>query len=223
MLSRELLDFLKNLRENNNKEWFHAQKPVYQSVRREFEAYVGLLIAGIAGFDEGVKSLDPKSCMFRINRDIRFSNDKSPYKKNFGAFIAPGGRKGGNAGYYLHIEAGASFAAGGVYMPSSAALKAIRNEIYHHVDEFIEILNEPGFKKHFGELDPIEKLKTAPKGFPKDFEQIDLLNHKHYTASKPLSDELVTSESLTDEILGAFEALYPMNYFLNEAISLSDE
>ena len=218
MLSRDLLDFLKDLRENNHKEWFHAHKPVYQSVRKEFEAYVGLLIAGIARFDDSVKNLDPKNCIFRINRDIRFSKDKSPYKTNFGAFIAPGGRKGGYGGYYLHIEPGASFVAGGVYMPSSPALKAIRHEIYHYVDEFIEILEDPAFRKHFGELDPIEKLKTAPKGFPKDFEHIDLLNHKHYTASKPLSDELVTSESLTDEVLGAFEALYPMNYFLNEAI-----
>ena len=218
MISHELIDFLKELRNHNNKEWFHSNKPAYQAVRKEFEQYVGFLIAGIARFDDTVKNLEPKNCIFRINRDIRFSKDKSPYKQNFGAYIAPGGRKGGRAGYYIHLEPGASFAAGGVYMPSSPGLKAIRNEIYHHVDEFIEILQSPEFKNHFGGLDTIEKLKTAPQGFPKDFEHIDLLNHKHYTASKPLPDELLTSESLTEEILGAFEALYPMNYFLNEAM-----
>jgi len=219
MVSREVLEFLSALKEHNRKEWFHANKPVYQKVRREFEQYVGLLIAGIARFDDSVKSLEPRDCIFRINRDIRFSKDKRPYKTNFGAYIAPGGRKGGYAGYYFHLEPGASFAAGGVYMPSGPALKAIRNEIYDHVDEFLEILNEPAFKKHFDRLDEIEKLKTAPKGFPKDFEYIELLNHKHYTASKPLSEDLLTSEALTDEVLSAYEALYPMNYFLNEAIS----
>ena len=218
MISRELLDFLRKLKQNNNKEWFHANKPAYQSVRQEFEQHVALLIAGLSRFDEGVKNLEPRDCMFRINRDIRFSKDKSPYKTNFGAYIAPGGRKGGYAGYYFHLEPDASFIAGGVYMPPSASLKAIRNEIYHHTDEFLELLNDPEFKKHFGALDNIEKLKTAPQGFPKDFEHIGLLNHKHYTASKPLSDEDLAGETLIDDVLEAYEALYPLNYFLNEAI-----
>jgi|SRR6056297_2879806 len=162
MISKELLNFLRDLKKNNHKEWFHKNKPVYQQVRREFEQYIALLIAGIAQFDDTVKSLEPRDCIFRINRDIRFSKDKSPYKTNFGAYIAPGGRKGGYAGYYFH-------------------LKAIRNEIFEH---------------------------------------IDLLNHKHFTVSEPLSEELLTSESLTDHVLSAYQALYPMKYFLNEAIEL---
>ena len=97
MISHELIDFLKELRNHNNKEWFHSNKPAYQAVRKEFEQYVGFLIAGIARFDDTVKNLEPKNCIFRINRDIRFSKDKSPYKQNFGAYIAPGGRKGGRA------------------------------------------------------------------------------------------------------------------------------
>ena len=209
---------MSDLKKNNHKEWFHRNKPVYQRVRREFEQYVGFLIAGLAQFDDAVQNLEARDCIFRINRDIRFSKDKSPYKTNFGAYIAPGGRKGGYAGYYIHLEPGASFVAGGIYMPSSPALKAIRNEIYHHTDEFLELLDDPDFKKHFGGLDNIEKLKTAPQGFPKDFEHIGLLNHKHYTASKPLSDEDLAGETLIDDVLEAYEALYPLNYFLNEAI-----
>ena len=220
MISKELLNFLRDLKKNNHKEWFHKNKPVYQQVRREFEQYIALLIAGIAQFDDTVKSLEPRDCIFRINRDIRFSKDKSPYKTNFGAYIAPGGRKGGYAGYYFHLEPDASFLAGGIDMPSGPSLKAIRNEIFEHTAEFLEILDEPEFKEHFDGLDPIEKLKTAPQGFPKDFEHIDLLNHKHFTVSEPLSEELLTSESLTDHVLSAYQALYPMKYFLNEAIEL---
>ena len=218
MVSKALINFLEKLAKNNHKEWFHEHKDEYKEVRREFQQYTAFLIAEIANFDESVKHLEPKDCIFRINRDIRFSNDKRPYKTNFGAFIAPGGRKSGYAGYYFHLEPANSFIAGGVFMPAPKNLKAIRNEIYENIDEFKSILKASEFQKHFGELDEIEKLKTAPKGFPKNFRDIDLLNHKHYTVSKPLKKDLLHSEKLTSEIAKAFQALYPMNYFLNDAI-----
>jgi uncharacterized protein (TIGR02453 family) len=221
MISEELLIFLKNLSEHNYKEWFHEHKSQYQKVRREFEDYVAVLIAEIAHFDESVKQLEPKDCIFRINRDIRFSKDKRPYKTNFGAFISPGGKKSGYAGYYFHVEPENSFIAGGVYMPSSANLKAIRTEIYENIDEFKSLINDPAFQSYFGGLDEIEKLKTAPKGFPKDFKDIDILNHKHYTASMPLDQKLLHTVDLTIEISKAFQALYPLNYFLNDAIEMN--
>ena len=218
MISKELIHFLEQLAKNNHKEWFQEHKKEYQMVRKEFQQLVAVLIAEIAHFDESVKHVEPRDCIFRINRDIRFSKDKRPYKTNFGAFIAPGGKKSGYGGYYIHLEPDSSFLAGGVYMPPSNDLKAIRTEIYENVEEFKSILQAPAFKKHFGSLDKMAMLKTAPKGFPKDFKDIELLNHKHFTASKPLENKKLHSADLTNKVVEAFEALYPLNFFLNDAI-----
>ena len=218
MSNHPLITFLENLSKNNNKEWFHDHKSEYQELRNEFKQYIAILIAEIAHFDEPVKYLESKDCIFRINRDIRFSKDKRPYKNNFGAFIAPGGKNNGYAGYYFHIEPGNSFIAGGIYMPSSASLKAIRYEIYDNIDEFKDILQDADFKRHFRGLDNIEMLKTAPKGFPKDFKDIKLLNHKHYTVSKPIDENSLFTDQFTEEILNAYQSLYPFNFFLNDAI-----
>jgi len=219
MLSKNLLQFLSNLKENNYKEWFHENKPAYQILRKEFEQFVALTIADISQFDTSVKNIEPKKCIFRINRDIRFSNDKSPYKSNFGAYIVPGGKKAGNAGYYIHIEPGNCFIAGGIYAPPADRLKAVRTEIYENADEFKKVMNNKIFKKHFKELYSDDKLKTAPKGFPKDFEDVDLLRYKHYIVSKNISDDVVTSDKFTDVIHDTFEAAYPLKSFINEAIN----
>lgn len=218
MISRELIDFLIHLRENNYKEWFHENKSTYQRVRKEYEQFVALIIAQIAQFDDSVKYLTPKDCIFRINRDIRFSKDKSPYKTNFGAFIAPGGRKSGYAGYYFHLEPDSSFLAGGIYMPSSQALKSIRTEIYHHAEELKNIIYDQKFKEFFGGFTEMDKLKVGPKDFPKDFEDIDLLKHKHFTVSRMIPGEILHSEELMDFLMESYQAVYPLNRFLNEAI-----
>ena len=223
MISREMLDFLKELANNNTREWFHANKKRYQLIRKEYEQFVAHLIGEIATFDESVKNLHPKDCIFRINRDIRFSNDKSPYKTNFGAYITPGGRKAGFAGYYFHVEPGNSFVAGGIYRPPADRLKAIRTEIYENTGDFKEIIEDPDFKEEFGSIYSDEKLKTAPKGFPKDFEDIELLNYKDYTVLKPLTDDMLTSDELVEEVIRAYQTLYPFNQFLNEAIAFHIE
>jgi uncharacterized protein (TIGR02453 family) len=219
MLSKNLLQFLSDLKENNYKEWFHENKPAYQIVKKEFEQFIAHTIANIAQFDSSVKNIEPKKCIFRINRDVRFSKDKSPYKTNFGGFIMPGGKGEGNAGYYIHIEPGNCFLAGGIYMPASDKLKAVRTEIFENTEDFKEILNDKNFKKNFKEILSDGKLKTAPKGFSKDFEDIDLLRYKHYIVSKNISDDLVTSEQFADEIHKTFKAIYPFNSFINEAIN----
>ncbi|PLX18706.1 MAG: TIGR02453 family protein [Marinilabiliales bacterium] len=219
MLSKSLLQFLRDLKENNYKEWFHENKPRYQKVKKEFEQFVAHTIADIAQFDNSVKHLEPKHCIFRINRDIRFSNDKSPYKTNFGGFIVPGGKNAGYAGYYIHIEPGNCFLAGGIYMPPPDRLKAVRNEIFENTADFKKILSDKNFKKHFSEISSENKLKTAPKGFPKDFKDIDLLRHKHYTVLKYIDEELVTSDKFVDKVRETFMALYPFNSFINEAIN----
>jgi uncharacterized protein (TIGR02453 family) len=219
MLSKSLFQFLSDLKENNYKEWFHENKPTYQKAKKEFEQFIALTIADIAQFDKSIQNLEPKHCIFRINRDVRFSNDKSPYKTNFGGYIVPGGKKAGNAGYYIHIEPGNCFLAGGIYMPPSDRLKAVRTEIYENTDDYKKILNNKNFKKHFEEILNEGKLKTAPKGFPKDFEDIDLLRYKHYIVSKKIDDKLVISDKFTDEIRETFKAVYPFNSFINEGIN----
>ncbi|MFP4621552.1 MAG: DUF2461 domain-containing protein [Bacteroidales bacterium] len=143
--------------------------------------------------------------------------------KNFGAFIAPGGRRAGFAGYYFHVESDNSFAAGGIYRPSAESLKAIRTEIYENTDRFKEIIYDPDFKKQFGTIVTDVKLKTAHKGFPKDFEDIALLNYKDYTVLKTLDEDLLTSEYLTGEVMEAFEMAYLLNQFINEAIDFHAE
>jgi len=219
MLSKSLLQFLTDLKENNYKEWFHENKPTYQKVKKEFEQFIAHVIAEIAQFDKSVVNLDPKQCIFRINRDVRFSNDKSPYKTNFGGFIVPGGKKAGNAGYYVHIEPENCFLAGGIYMPAPDKLKAVRTEIFENADDFKKIINNKNFKGTFKELLSDGKLKTAPKGFPKDFEDIDLLRYKHYIVSKNISEKVITSDKFADEIYKTFKTLYPFNSFINEAIN----
>jgi len=217
MINPALFQFLRELKKNNNKEWFDANRPQYSELRKEFENFINRVIAEIAVFDKSVSHISAKESMFRINRDIRFSNDKLPYKTNFGAFIAKGGRKGVNAGYYIHVEPGEGFLAGGIYMPSGPLLKALRTEIYENIEEFKKIVKNPVFIKHFGNELWGEKLKTAPKGFPKDFAEIEYLKYKHYTLAKNEPDSLYTKSSFMNEIKEVFRAMADFNAFLNRA------
>ena len=140
MLEKSLA-FLTVLKENNYKEWFHENKPLYEEAKKEFEPFVNILIQEIRSIDKEVGHLEPKDCIFRVFRDIRFSKDKTPYKTNFGAFVAKGGgRKSEFGGYYFHLEPDNCLLAGGIWMPQPDILKAMRQEIYHNIDEFLEIL-----------------------------------------------------------------------------------
>jgi len=219
MISKETFQFLKTLKANNSKEWFDENRALYHLIRNEFEHFVHVIIAEIGQFDRDAAQTTAKASIFRINRDIRFSNDKNPYKTNFGAFIAKGGRKGINAGYYIHIEPGECFLAGGIYMPSGPMLKAIREEIYDNIVEFKTIINEPDFLKHFGHHLWGEKIKTAPKGFPKEFPDIEYLKYKHYTIAKNEPDKIYWHMSFIDEIRDVFKAMKPFNSFLNRAVA----
>jgi len=209
--------FLQLIQENNNREWYHAHKKLYQEAKLEFDYVTELLINETGNFDKDIKGLIPKDCTYRIFRDVRFSNDKSPYKSNFGAYLCKGGKKSGFAGYYVHVQPGNSFIAGGVYLPPSQVLRAIREDIFEHTEEFKEIILSPAFTKHFNGIDA-NKLKTAPKGFPKDFTDIELLKYTSYTISKSRSDKQMSDGSIIDEILVAFKTMYSYNRFLNEAI-----
>ena len=214
MVNKEVFDFLSAIKNNNYREWFQENKKTYEACKQSFIHTVELLISGISQFDKSIAGLLPKDCIFRINRDIRFSKDKSPYKTNFGAFITPGGRNSGKAGYYIHVEPGNSFLAGGIYMPPSPVLKAIRQEIFDNYEEFLEIVNDEEFIRNFGELEG-EKLKTRPKGFPEDFEGIEFLKFKNYTVMDNKSDDEMTGNDFYNSAIDEFKALFPLIRFLN--------
>lgn len=214
---KTVLEFLTLLSKNNNREWFHANKKLYTDSLNKVYFLTDVLINEIRKFDSEVPVLDPKDCVFRIFRDVRFSNDKSPYKTNFGAYITKGGRKGMNAGYYFHIDPEGSFAGGGVYMPPAEPLKAIRNYIAENGADFIEIINSPGFKETFTEMYD-DKLKTAPKGFPKDHEFVDLLKYKSFVFSKTIDKKELLGNNFMENVVEVFRTLHPVNAWLNEAL-----
>ena len=214
---QDILNFLKDIKVNNNREWFNENKSQYEAAKEKFEAFVDILIMKVKEFDNSIDVNSAKECTFRIYRDVRFSKDKEPYKPNFGAYIAKGGRKSEYAGYYIHIESGASFAGGGIYCPQPKILKAVRDDIYDDPKAIKEIINEPGFKKIFPDMYG-EKLKTAPRGFPKDFPDIDLLNFKSYTVVKELTDKELNASDFLDKVISVFKTQKPFNTYLNNAL-----
>ncbi|MCX6306066.1 MAG: DUF2461 domain-containing protein [Bacteroidetes bacterium] len=217
-MKKVVLDFLTQLEENNNREWFQKNKKQYDEAKAEVESFVNTLIPELAKFDDAVKYVEAKDCMFRIFRDVRFAKDKSPYKINMGAWITRAGRKSPGPGYYVHLQPGGSFLAAGVYMPEPDQLKKIRNEIYYNVSEFKAILEEKKLRKHSNGLLDNEKGKMAPRDFPKDFPDIELLKYKHYTLSTSVRDEVVASDHFNEIVLMDFKTMYPFNVFLKRAL-----
>lgn len=215
----KVLEFLKELSANNNREWFQDNKKWYNESREKMTFLTDVLINEIGKFDPAVRGVLTKDSMFRIFRDVRFSKDKRPYKTNFGSFICKGGRKSVNPGYYFHLEPGGCFIGGGIYMPPAEPLRAIRNFMAEHAEEYREIIDDPDFKKEFPEMYD-DKLKTAPKGFPKDHEHIDLLRYKSFIFSKTFNDSVVTGDKYVQEMVSAFHRLYPVNRFLYQAVDL---
>lgn len=213
------LSFLTVLKDNNYKEWFHENKALYDEAKKEFEDFVSVLIKEVKQIDPEIGYPEPKDCIFRIFRDIRFAKDKTPYKTNFGAFLAKGGsRKSEYGGYYFHLEPGNTLLAGGIWMPQPDILKAVREEIYHNTDEFLAILSNKEFSKNFGNIDNEYVLKTSPKDYPKDWPHLNLLKYKSYTVSKTLPESVFTDNKLLEEVCSVFKAMAPMNKYLNKVI-----
>lgn len=217
-ISQSTLDFLTGLKYNNAREWFNSNRKRYDAAKVEYEGFVQAVIERIVAFDPILKGLEAKNCIYRINRDIRFSPDKTIYKTHLGAFIVKGGKKNGDrfAGYYIHIEPGnSSMIAGGAYIPPMPWLTAIRNNIDEKGEIFLKIINSKEFRAVFGEIEG-EKLKGAPKGFSRDNHYIDLLRMKSYLASSIISDKIVLSADFIDFITKACKAMKPLNDFLND-------
>lgn len=219
MINSIIFDFLRKLEKNNNREWFTENKKFYQEANEAFREFVAKMIEGVSLFDDDIKGLDPKKCMFRIYRDVRFSKDKSPYKNNFGGFLVKNGRSSGNAGYYLHLQNGECFIAGGIYMPPSPELKKIRKEVYYNIEEFKKIINEPQVLKYFKEISG-EKLVRPPKDFPADFPDIELLKYKSYGFLEAVSEEKVLSQDFYAFLMKRFELMKPMIKFINRGLSM---
>jgi len=216
-IKKSTLDFLNTLKYNNNRDWFIKNKSRYIEAKDNFESFVQEIINNIIDFEPIMKGLEVKSCVYRINRDIRFSNDKSPYKSHFGAFIVRGGKKNGDkfAGYYIHVEPAQSIIAGGAYMPPAPWLSAIREKISEEPEKFIKIINSKDFIKYFGKIDG-EKLKTSPKGYSSDHPNIDLLRYKSYLVVNEVSDEMVLSYKYFDHLMNVVKAMKPFNDYLND-------
>jgi uncharacterized protein (TIGR02453 family) len=212
------LSFLRELTENNNRDWFEANRDEYEQCRTDFLKFSQDLLKELTVFEPDFQHLEAKDCLFRLYRDVRFSKDKRPYKNHFGAYFAPGGRKSTRAGYYFHLEPGnKSMLAGGMYAPPAEALKKIRQEIDYNSARLRSILAEPGFARYYGGLSG-ETLKTTPKGYAADHPDIHLIRHKDFTAIHPLDDKDIGKVKLLPTAVTIFRTLKPLNDFLNSAV-----
>ncbi len=213
------LDFLSDLAKHNKKEWMDDNKKRYNEAKGYVLELVAEVIDKASTFDKSLAGLDPKKTLFRINRDIRFSKNKDPYKTNFGAAIVDGGRKSGNPGYYLHIKPWENFIGGGLYQPEAGTLQKVRQEIDYNGKKIRKIIQDKNFRKIYPTPYDGDKLKTAPKGYPKDHPDLDLLQLKHYVFMSEISDKDVISKKMVEVTVQAYKTLFPFNQFLSEAIS----
>ena len=221
MLQSTTIGFLSLLKKNNNKPWFDQNRDKYISAKNNFEEFVKKIISLTLSFDDDIKLLEVKNCTFRINRDIRFSKDKTPYKSNMGAYFSRGGKKSVFAGYYFHLEPGGkSFAGGGLWMPTPQDLQKVRQEVDYCFPEFKNILNSSSFKKHYPglEMNKKEMLINVPKGYDKNNPAGDFLKLKSFVATKEISDSHLNLQSFTKEVSLAFKALMPLVKFMNRAL-----
>lgn len=214
---QQILDFLKELSSNNNREWFQANRATYQAVQQNFEELLTAVIARIATFDPDVTHLQPSDCTYRIYRDVRFSSDKSPYKNHIGGYINAKGKKSMHCGYYIHLEPGNCMLAGGSWCMPKDMLKAVRQSVVDNLDEFRAIVEDTAFTAYFKQIGE-EHLKTVPKGFPKDFAYPQYINCKDYTVCYKIADSFFADPYFLDEVERVFRQLKRFADFTNFTI-----
>jgi uncharacterized protein (TIGR02453 family) len=213
-IDKSTLAFMSDLSQNNTREWFNANKPRYETARKNFIEFLSEMLREMEEFEPAARGQQGKDLVFRIYRDVRFSNDKRPYKDHFGAYVAEGGRKSILPGYYVHLAGNNnSFVAAGLWMPPANYLKAVREEIDYNLDEFKAIVEDAAFKKKFGDLQG-DQLKTTPKGYDKENPAIKYLRFKSWNAVMPLSDKTVLNKDFMNTVLDAFRDLKQLNEFL---------
>jgi uncharacterized protein (TIGR02453 family) len=221
MLQASTFSFLKSLKKNNNKPWFDANRSRYEEAKNDFTALAEKLLKSLAAFDPTVAHLQAKDCLFRINRDVRFSNNKDPYKTNMAFYASKKGRKAMDcAGYYLHVEPGKSFVAGGLWMPMPPELKKVRQEIDYNYADFQKLLKAKSFQKHFTDLEKSEEmvLSRPPKGYEATNPAIEYLKLKSFIASSQVGDDALTTAGAIQSISSVFSAMHPFLLFLNRAL-----
>ena len=220
VLQKSTLTFLEKLKENNHKSWFDENRVKYLEAKTDFENFTGEIINKMSDIDPDLKDLTPKGCMFRINRDIRFSKNKTPYKINISCSLARGGKKSICAGYYFHLQPGEkSFVGGGLWMPASPELKKVRQEIDYCLPEFKKIVNNSSFKSTYKALEREEGqvLVNIPKGYEKDNPAGEFLRLKSFFVTKQIPDKQLTQKDLLKEIIHDFTEIMPLNKFINRS------
>src|SRR5690349_4720714 len=221
MIQQSALKFLKDLTKNNNKPWFEAHRAQYEAARADFGGFIQKVIDTYGKKDASIKHLTAKECMFRINRDVRFSKDKSPYKNNFGASINKGGKQAtATGGYYFHLQPGQAFCGGGIWMPEPEFLRKIRQEVDYNFKEFKSIIGSRKFKSVYGDVshDAEYKLTRVPKGYEADNPAAEYLKLKSFVAMIEFKDSDLTSKGLLKKTVTAFETLKPLLNFMDRAM-----
>ena len=219
MIQQATLKFLKNIKKNNNRPWFEGHRPQYELAKADILSFVNGLIKQMSAFDPPIGALTGKECIFRINRDVRFSKDKSPYKNHLSAYFNKGGKKSNGGGYYIHIQPGNSFAAGGIWSPLPADLAKIRQEIDYSFTDWKKLTGSKAFTKQFPKGVITEaSLTRPPKGYDESNPAIDFIKMKNFFVLSPFTDAAVQSKSFTKDVAATFKTLKPMIDFLNTAI-----
>ena len=220
MLQTSSIKFLKDLKKNNNRPWFEKNRKLYEDAKADFAEFIQAVIDKHSKNDSTIKEQLAKNCLFRINRDVRFSKDKSPYKSNMGASINRNGKKSLLAGYYFHLEPGQCFAGGGIWMPMPDDLKKVRQEVDYNFADFKKIIGSKKFKSVYGDISQQAeyKLSRVPKGYEADNPAAEYLKLKSFVAMVSLKDADLTSKDLVKKTVAAFEALQPLIEFVNNSI-----
>lgn len=221
MLQISSLQFLTELKDNNYKDWFEANRHRYEGARKDFAQLVDAVIAAFQKTEVSIAHIAGATTLFRINRDVRFSKNKAPYKSNLAASINKNGRSALTAGYYIHLQPGGnSFCAAGIWMPEAKYLQSIRQEIDYNLEEWEHIVESKKFKKEAGHLsrEAAYVLKREPKGYDKGNPAIEYLRLKSFIAEKPLADTDFLQKNIVPIIVHMFEAVQPLVNFINRAI-----
>jgi uncharacterized protein (TIGR02453 family) len=218
MINKTTTDFLKDLKKNNTREWFEANRKRYEAAKANILDLATQLISMLGGVDKDLATLQPKDCMFRINRDIRFSKNKDPYKSNMSLQFSKGGKKSNTAAFYVHIEPGQAFIGVGFWAPEAPKLNAIRQEIDYNYNDVKKIFNNKKFIETFGKgFSEEHKLQRAPKGYEETNPAIEMLKLKSYIVTQKLSDSLLQDKNFAKEIASSFKIVKPLIDFLNTA------
>jgi uncharacterized protein (TIGR02453 family) len=217
MNAQIIFQFLKDIAANNDREWFNAHHDEYEAAKLEFENFLAQVIARVSAFDDSVRHLQPRDCTYRIYRDLRFSPDKSPYKRHMGGYLNPKGKKSAHSGYYIHFEPDNSMLCSGSICVTGEMTKALRRAVYDNMDEYRSIVEDPAFTRYFPTIG-FEHTKKAPLGYPKDYPYIDYLKCKDYDCCMPVPDTFFDAPDLLDRLDDIFRQMKRLNDFVNITI-----